>query len=232
MGHLAPQSCCNSTLRMTAVEAHRWAQVAMQRGTAAYAEWGSGGSTEALAWHSRHVAHRMRGVAIDSSQQWLDALRQRSPAIRDAEGAGALRLAAADVGPVRDWGVPVDWDARPPAVQRAQALRYVAAPALATLAPFDAMFVDGRFRAACALHALLLLKPNGTTLIHDFFEPGETTARIRREGYKVVLPWYHVSRVGRGTLAEGRPRAHPSTWPPEVKQRHARAFNAALHDWK
>ena len=209
--------CCNRTLRMTRAEAHVWARAVLRPG-ASYLEWGTGGSTEAAAWYAVHGDREFRAEAVESSREWLDELRWSSSAIRTAERRGRLRLRVANIGPVRDWGVPISWESRTRGAQTAAARAYLGlALPRAAQGPddvdkerLDAVLVDGRFRAACALSVLPRLRENGTVLVHDFFLPSGSRARVRRTGYAVVLKWFHVWRMRAGTLAIMRPR--PQYW--------------------
>lgn len=47
----------------------------------------------------------------------------------------------------------------------------------------DVVLVDGRFRVACALTALLNLKPDAIIMIHDFWT---------RPNYHVILPFVRI----------------------------------------
>ena len=70
---------------------------------------------------------------------------------------------------------------------------------------FDVVFVDGRWRLACALQARWLLAPNGTLIVHDY-------NRYSRQ----LSEWYYPQRVV-GQLAVLKSRTWKS--PQTVQQR-------------
>jgi hypothetical protein len=112
-----------------------------------YHEFGIGGST-LMAIRSGFQSV----VAIDSDREWVGAART-DPEIDAAIKAGRADIRHADIGPVGSWGYPSDpghirdWSA------------YIAtgwdAWAARNEVP-DLIFVDGRFRVACCLSAILL----------------------------------------------------------------------------
>lgn len=174
-------------LRMTKPDATMLADLLFAPSTMRYFEWGSGGSTELVAWRANAVGGIFKAHAVDSSQDWLDSLRADSPAIRAAEASGAVTLHAVDVGQTVAWGVPANWTQRPLSTRHKQGSAYVdvideAAESAGGL--FDLVLVDGRFRVACALKALQHLAPTSTLLIHDFYY------EKRQKVYGQVLDWY------------------------------------------
>ncbi|PHK94773.1 hypothetical protein CR162_11490 [Pseudoroseomonas rhizosphaerae] len=147
------------------------------RGHARYSEFGMGGSTlEAVRGAFRTV------VAIDSDERWVRAVRQH-PEVAAARRAGRLSVLHARVGPVGAWGKPSD-----PGTIRTWP-RYVGT-AWAEWARRgekpDLVFVDGRFRVACALSALLACPDDPPTLmVHDM-----TESRLR--GYGGILRFFET----------------------------------------
>lgn len=124
-----------------------------------YLEFGGGGSTRlALA----------RGVArcdtVESDPDWIGRLRHDHE-ISAAEVENRLRIHHGDIGPVGDWGMPRDtkkieqW----PAYFTSVWSDLPGAP--------DLVLIDGRFRVACALTALMLVPASSVILMHDFFDP-------------------------------------------------------------
>ncbi len=128
-----------------------------------YLEFGTGGSTVLAARLVRHSV-----IAVDSSREWLDRVAAACPAERSAK----LLLNHVDIGPVGNWGVPQDEATRPrwPSYHNA-----IWANAEAEQA--DLVLVDGRFRVACFVQALLRTAPGTLVLLHDYPE---------RPGYHVV----------------------------------------------
>ncbi|HTG19783.1 MAG TPA: hypothetical protein VK681_07045 [Reyranella sp.] len=92
-----------------------------------------------------------------------------------------------DIGPTRKWGHPLDDESKARWPQYAQAVWQAALPT-----PVDFVLIDGRFRVACALMALLKARPHARVAFHDFW--------TRLRAYGAVLPFFDV--VGRaGSLA-------------------------------
>jgi hypothetical protein len=133
-----------------------------------YLEYGCGGSTILAA--ERPL---LRSTSIDSDPNWITALRQQK-LIEAAEDEGRLRLLHVDIGPVAEWGRPKD-------MSRVKSWpEYSQRPWLdAGYAP-DFIFIDGRFRVACALEVILHMRENAVLAIHDFWN---------RPDYHPVLPY-------------------------------------------
>jgi len=69
---------------------------------------------------------------------------------------------------------------------------------------FDLILVDGRARVHCAKQALTLLKPNGSILIHDIFNPD---AKCDRPEYWEVLNFLHPI-AGEYALWQFKPKSN------------------------
>jgi len=119
-------------------------------------EFGCGGSTLLL-------LEELGGplVSVESDPEWLSRLRG-APACSAAAAAGRWRGLHADLGPVGQWGWPLD-----PA-RYADGPLYWNAPWRLCPAP-GFVLVDGRFRVACVLAALANLAPEGVVAMHDFW---------------------------------------------------------------
>ena len=119
-------------------------------------EFGCGGST--AEW-LRHGVERI--VSVESDPAWVADMREH-PELIDAVASGRLTLIHADVGPTGPWGTPTSqahmarWPGYWSAVWEL--------PAIA-----DLVFVDGRFRVACALNAALHVDRGVPIVIHDFW---------------------------------------------------------------
>jgi hypothetical protein len=158
-----------------------------------YAEFGTGGSTlEAVRQGFDAV------VAVDSDRNWVSALRSHAelrPAIRE----GRLNILHGQIGPTGAWGGPVGTDSMKlwP--------NYVATQWKAWAERGDTpdlLFVDGRFRVACALSALLACPAAPPRLMmHDMVEH-------RLRGYGAVLEFYDVEAKA-ASLWVLRPRPGP-----------------------
>jgi hypothetical protein len=136
-----------------------------------YLEYGAGGST---VWAARQVSTI---VVVDSHKPTLDAAVERAR----REGCARIVPIHGDIGPVVGWGAPLFRRRSRRRVN--QWSRYVARPwdllEKEGLVP-DLIFIDGRFRVACVLEALLRLPPGADCrILFDDFD--------REEKYRAVL---------------------------------------------
>jgi hypothetical protein len=120
-------------------------------------EFGCGGSTALLL-----EAGVGKLLAADTDAGWLQRVAGE-PRCAKALASQRLRLLHIDLGPVSAWGWPQDAALLPrwPSYWRDP---WEAAP------DADFVFVDGRFRVACALNSLPRLAAEGVILIHDFWD--------------------------------------------------------------
>lgn len=120
-------------------------------------EFGCGGSTLLFLEATSAIID-----SVDNNKDWVERIGTEPPSA-EAIRSGRLKLCLVDTGPVGKWGFPTDdatrplwqnypcavWDGlRPPAV--------------------DLVFVDGRFRIACTVRALLQPQP-AMIAFHDFW---------------------------------------------------------------
>lgn len=134
-----------------------------------YLEFGMGGSTfHALQKTSAKV------YSIDSSREWIKLMRQYWY-IRFME-LTRLRLVYANVGPVKEWGVPIGNDSSRFPNYSAGIFKKIRKEKV------DTVLVDGRFRVACTLRTILECHANKDLqiLIHDFWD---------RPHYHIVLKY-------------------------------------------
>jgi predicted O-methyltransferase YrrM len=136
----------------------------MQSGRRRYQEFGIGGST-LMAVRSEFESI----VSVDSDPNWIAAARENQE-ISEAIRAGRADIRHADIGPVAMWGHPSDlrhmriWPAYVATAWEAWEERG-AIP--------DLIFIDGRFRVACCLSAILLSDPGSRcsqeplVMLHD-----------------------------------------------------------------
>jgi hypothetical protein len=120
-----------------------------------YLEFGSGAST-LLAL--RHGVGRCNTVETD--QKWIDKLREAA-GVREAERTGQLKFHYVNIGPVGEWGRPLDRSSMgmwPDYFLKIWARR---SPEL--------VLIDGRFRVATALCAMMA--HSLIILMHDFDRP-------------------------------------------------------------
>ncbi len=124
--------------------------------------------------------------SVDSQPAWVRRVSDE-PDAAEALRTGRLRMHCVDIGPTRKWGHPLGDESKARWPQYAQAAWHAALPA-----PVDFVLIDGRFRVACALMALLMVRPDALVAFHDFW----TRLRV----YGEILPLFDV--VGRaGSLA-------------------------------
>ena len=130
-------------------------------GRASLLEFGCGGSTIVAARQVRQV------VSIDSDPAWLAKVQAEI-----AQQAVDFTPFHADIGRVDEWGYPAD------ATRLRDWPRYHTLIWRHLSGSPDAVLIDGRFRVACLLQAVIHCKPDTIFLFHDFAD---------RPQYHVVL---------------------------------------------
>ena len=203
------------------------------RSAGRYLEWGSGGSTLLASWlmllrnRSGYASESnlTHAVSIESSTAFVDRLIRKHAPIKQALSSGALVYHLANVGITKAWGYPQTW-ADTPSERERWYTAYVA-PLPHTACCFDAILIDGRFRAACALHALRLSHPSTHVMIHD------NGMNNSHRGYNRTLhKWYRFERqVGALSLMRPKPRmlAMAKDRSKEGRAAYAQAIDAAMH---
>ncbi|MDI1294550.1 MAG: hypothetical protein PSY12_01445 [bacterium] len=116
-----------------------------------YFEYGIGGSTF---YASSVVKGPVR--AVDSDMVWI-ASAQASIGASPYE----RKLIHVDIGPTKEWGQPVSMDAKDRFPDYYRAI-------IDNADQIDLCLVDGRFRVACFLQALLTLPEDAIIGIHDY----------------------------------------------------------------
>lgn len=145
-------------------------------GSKSYLEFGSGGSTF-LALTKTDIP---LVVSVESDMAWLNHLRKWD-CITKNEAAKRLRFLHVNIGKTGDWGVPVEPD------KKDLFPDYSAAPFRpGAKTKFDSVFIDGRFRVACALQTILHCDANTKILMHDY------TFRLH---YHVILQFLDIVDV-------------------------------------
>lgn len=128
-------------------------------------EYGSGGSTS----YAANIKKIKKIISVDTSQDWVVKVCNSI-----LDGDTELFIEYCDVGPVGDWGVPVD------RAKSADFWRYMVKPWQIAkenkLIP-DAILIDGRFRVASFLYSLLSARIGTVIMFDDYFD---------REHYFVV----------------------------------------------
>lgn len=120
-------------------------------GLSSLLEFGCGGSTLVAARQVQRI------VSVDSDPLWL--AKVHAEIAREAVEFTPVHI---DIGPVGEWGYPADesrlrdW----PRYHTRIWQRMGGSP--------DAVLIDGRFRVACLLQAIIHCKPDCVFLFHDF----------------------------------------------------------------
>jgi hypothetical protein len=124
------------------------------KGARSLLEFGCGGSTVLAAGLGIE-----RIASVDSDPAWLEQVA-RHPKVRAIHFKGRY----ADIGPIGLWGKPrrSAYAHRWPAYSSAIWGELDAIP--------DVVLVDGRFRVACCLQALLHAGPKAKIIFHDFWD--------------------------------------------------------------
>lgn len=144
----------------------------------AYFEFGAGGSTR-LACNTHE---NLTIFSVDSNLNYLLGLIQQDSCVRDMYNREQLFLYIADIGVVREWGYPIYNHT----TEFAEYSKSILVGYNGNLSDIDLVLVDGRFRVACILQALLVTSRDTVILVHDFF--------FRPEYFIVLL---YVDVVGR-----------------------------------
>lgn len=149
-----------------------------------YLEYGVGASTR----RALEFPNIRRVDAIESGEEFLRDYLAAHADLRAGAAAGRLVVHRVDIGPTGPMGYPSDVS------RKADWPAYAALPALLGRA-WDLVLVDGRFRVACILNALLLPE-RPVLLVHDFWN---------RPQYHAVLEFSEVEERA-DTLVVLRPR--------------------------
>lgn len=159
------------------------------KGVGTYLEWGAGGSSATFALQAHHT------FSVDSFPKWCDKVRE-DPCVRGKGENFKMHCVEHPNTTIQQWGNPASADGHDSeAFFRSYGEDYVKA-SVESLSPgaIDFAFIDGRYRVACALHALSLLKPGGKIGIHDY---------TNRESYHVIEKFYRrVAVAGTAVILE------------------------------
>lgn len=153
-----------------------------------YLEFGAGDSTE--------MALQVPGLekirTVESDPAFMESWLAQHPEVKDQVEHNRFQVRVPDLGPVREWSIPTDRRFR------SQWPDYVKAGWEGGFQP-ELVLVDGRFRVACCLEALLSQPTSVRLLIHDFpFRPQ----------YHILLPFFQIENaVDRLYQLEPRPDA-------------------------
>ena len=139
-----------------------------------YLEFGSGGSTYLAVLNSNANI-----ISIESDNNWIKYIKEWK-VLKNAD------IRYVDIGNIGEWGVPINEDKKDDWYKYSSEI-FKDEKAKQS----DFVFIDGRFRVACALSSILNTSDNVTIAIHDFW--------IRPE-YHLLLKYLEVIK-GVDTLA-------------------------------
>lgn len=118
-----------------------------------YFEFGCGGSTTVVARNAR-VKEMM---VVDAMQEWIDKVKDHLP----PSGLRKVNFKYVDIN-AKFASHPKDKSKKHNWPLYSQAIRN------ATSSPPDLVFIDGRFRVACAFEAWHVIRPDTLVLMHDY----------------------------------------------------------------
>lgn len=124
-----------------------------------YVEFGCGGSTVLACQKSLQFV-----VSLDSSHDWI------AKTWRACQRNGKLvpQMIFADIGPVGEWGRPVDESCK-----HRWPIYSAAVWDIPQAEDADFFLIDGRFRVACFLETILRCRADAVVAIHDYPERRE-----------------------------------------------------------
>jgi hypothetical protein len=138
--------------------AEREAYARLLKGVPLAIEFGCGGST--LIACKAGVPTIM---SLDSDKAWLANIRN-APEFEPF--LDRISLMHGDIGETREWGFPV----RNPSREQAENYHSALWAFFGEVRPLACVFVDGRFRVACALQSLMHTSPGSFVCFHDYRE--------------------------------------------------------------
>jgi hypothetical protein len=120
-----------------------------------YVEFGTGGSTIMAC----QKVHRTV-TSVDSSLEWIEKVKAECTLQATSLQPDIMHV---DIGQIGGWGFPIDNEARLKWPKYHEELW-----SNPNASDADLYFVDGRFRVACFIQALLHSSPRSLILMHDF----------------------------------------------------------------
>lgn len=171
-------------------------------------EFGCGGST----FLSLYVTDA-RVLSIESDKSFILAL-SKIPLLENSIKDKRLRFLHIDIGALKKWGIPLDESKKEQYPK--YSMGWLEVLSAQERRDINVVFVDGRFRVACILAAILYTPYRCKIIVHDFFN---------RESYHVVLPFLEcIDRAG--TLGVFIKKRHIS------KARVKELYEAYQYNWE
>lgn len=134
-----------------------------------FLEFGSGAST----LYAASVPTIRQIDSVESSQKFINKNLKPNPVISEAISAGKLLFHVIDIGRTFLWGYPAGFCKK-------HLWPNYSLSVFTQKSEHDLVLIDGRFRVACTLNAILNTPPDCKIMIHDFWN---------RSGYHIVLPF-------------------------------------------
>ncbi len=135
-----------------------------------YLEYGAGGST-----YLAEQSSLKKIYSVESDLLWIEKIREYLPK------NDRVHFHFADIGKTGEWGFPIEKS--PSEIWP----RYVLDVWGLIITKPDLILIDGRFRAACSLAALLACSPQTLIAIHDFHD-----GMPARANYKIGLQFCDI----------------------------------------
>lgn len=140
-----------------------------------YLEFGCGGSTFLMLYTTKANI-----FSVESNPDFIRHLQQNF-LIQQGRQEKRLEFFLIDIGKTKAWGYPID-DSKKQNYPLYSSLVFNTLPQ-STIQALDTIFIDGRFRVACALNAILYSNQDCKIIIHDFFN---------REHYHILLDFLEI----------------------------------------
>ena len=146
--------------------------ISYQKKSNKYLEFGSGGSTFLALINSNAEVH-----SVESDNEWINYLRSWK-LINNKEENKKVFFNIVNIGPTKEWGYPINDN------MKCEYPKYSSA-IFAKNKNFDTIFIDGRFRVACAFAAAINC-PDATFLMHDY---------TIRKNYHVIEDFFDIKET-------------------------------------
>jgi hypothetical protein len=128
--------------------------------TGKYMEWGAGSSTRLVSRLNIEWAR-----CIETDRFWIEQLK-KDEKINEATNSGRLEIRHIDLGPTKQWGYPINPVSR--FTSRSYHLSQVVEASIELNGEPVVIFIDGRFRIACALACFGLMPKGSVVLVDDY----------------------------------------------------------------
>jgi len=135
-----------------------------------YLEFGLGGSTIAAIYN---IGKCVRGVgkiySVETNKEWIQIMTEKYEIIAKSIASGLLSIVYVDIGPVGDWGYPLESNTGNDNMNKFLNYSQNIYKEMPELKLADTVLIDGRFRVASCLYAMLETSEKTIFLFHDFY---------------------------------------------------------------